>query len=79
VSGEIYAIIRQTDEIKAEFEIISIAANGTKSSIATFQNMRLSSATWEQDKANFVLFREDEGVYAFPKDTMNNILLPGLY
>ena len=79
VGGEIYGIIRTTDELTAEFEIISQTVLGAQSSIAIFPNMRLSSASWEDTNATFNLFREDEGIYSFPKDKMDNTRFPGLY
>jgi hypothetical protein len=79
VSGDIYGIIRTASDITAEFEIISQTALGAQTSIATFQNMRLSNAEWTDQTATFDLFREDESIYSFPKDTMDNIKFPGLY
>jgi len=79
VNGDIYGEIRLADEITAEFEIISQEVGGAQTSIAIFQNLRLSNATWDESTATFNLFREDEGIYSFPKDSMTNILWPGLY
>ena len=78
-SGDIYGLVRTSEEITAEFEIISQTFAGAQSSIAIFKNMRLSSASWADTNATFSLFRDDEGIYSFPKDSMDNILLPGLY
>ena len=79
VMGDIYGRVRTVETIMAEFEIISVAADGAQDSIALFQNMRLSTAVWEEASATFNLFREDEGIYMFPRNNMDNILLPGLY
>ena len=79
VFGDIYRLVRLSDEITAELEIISQTFAGIQNSIAIFPNMRLSNANWDENSATFNLFREDEGIYTFPSDVMDNMLFPGLY
>ena len=79
VNGEIYGLVRNYDELTAEFELISRKPDLSFVPISLFPNFKLSSASWDSSSVSFSLMRDDSTFYSFPKDIMDNTTLPNLY